>query len=481
VTYAFLAGFRELKMEALLIIGGIVALVWGAVVMLRGGLLGGGLAVLLAAIVFGYPFFHVTVGPAPVTLDRFLWVVLVIQYLIWRRHGLADPKPRGKSEVALILFMLVLAVSTLAHDWQAHNNAALARLVFFYLMPLGMYWVARGAKVTERGMYWLFGSLALLGVYLAATAIAETQQARSLVFPSYIAAPELKEFLGRGRGPLLNPIGNGILMGTAWGAMLLGWPRVNRFGRLMLLALSLLMGVGVYCTLTRCAWIGAGLGLVLLMLLTVPRIWSIPILGSGLVAASLLAVTHWEQIVAFKRDQGAGAQETADSVRLRPILARVAWNMFLDRPLLGCGLAHYMDRHVDYLDDRSTELVLEKARPYCQHNVFLSLLTETGLVGLGLLVAVLWNWACDAWRLWRCREAPTWARQQGLLMLVLLINYVANGFFHDVSLMIAIQLFLFFMAGVTASLRPWTQESYRSRRAWQELDRSDRQPALAAF
>lgn len=458
-------------MAILFAIIGAAALVWGAVVFWRGGLLGGSLAVLLAGTVFGHYFYNVPLGPAPVTIDRFLWVLLLAQAIVWRRWGVNDPKPLGKPEILLGLFAAVVLLSTLTHDWHADNNAPMARFLFFYVMPLGMYWVARQTRITEQGMRWLLGFLAVVGFYLAATAVAEMKQVWWLVYPQYIVSPEYPVFLGRGRGPLLNPPGNGILMGIGLVSMLLWWPRLGRRGQFVLLAVSLVFFAGVYSTLTRCAWIGAGLGLMILLGLTLPRAWRVPVLASSLIVASLVAVTQWERIMAFKRDETATAEDTAKSVELRPILARVAWNMFLDRPLLGCGFGQYMNESKYYLHDRSTELVLETARPYCQHNVFLAILTETGLVGMGLFVVLLFCWTRDAWRLWRCRALPLWMRQQGLLMLALLGNYLANGMFHDVSLIPMVNMILFYLAGVTRSLAPRVEEaSKHGPNGWACLD-----------
>ena len=115
----------------------------------------------------------------------------------------------------------------------------------------------------------------------------------------------------------------------------------------------------------------------------------------------MLVAANWEQLVAFKRDKNLTARETADSVTLRPVMARVAWLMVLDRPLWGCGFGQYLPEHKNYLADRSSELVLEKCRPYSPHNLLLGIVTETGLVGLGLFLALLAAWGYDAWRLWR--------------------------------------------------------------------------------
>jgi O-antigen ligase len=202
---------------------------------------------------------------------------------------------------------------------------------------------------------------------------------------------------------------------------------------------------------------GGILVLALAVGLALPGNWRLPLLGGGLAAAVLLAATHWDELLSFKRDEALAADKTAESVQLRPILAKIAWEMFLDRPLLGCGYYQYKTEHLDYLADRSTSLPLERGREFIQHNVALSLLTETGLVGLGLFAAMLFYWARDAWRLWRNAALPLWTRQMGLLLLIAMGAYLLNGMFHDVSVLPMANMTLFFLAGATAALRPLTQ------------------------
>jgi O-antigen ligase len=341
----------------------------------------------------------------------------------------------------------------LAHDWQAHNAQPVSRWVFYYLMPLGLYWVARQARVFDRGVLAVNVVLGALGVYLAATALAEKQGLSWLVFPRYIASPEYPEFLGRGRGPLLNPIGTGFFMSVCLYALWACWARAGRFGKAVIAASAALIAAGLAATLTRSVWMGAGLGVMVIAAAALPRGWRMPVLGGSLILVAILGATQWERLLAFKRDRGMGAAEAAASVKLRPILARVAWNMFLDRPLFGCGFGHYKDESVNYLADRTTDLPLEAARPYVQHNAFLALLTETGLVGLTLWVAVLALWGRDAWRLWRS-DSPLWARQQGLVLLAVLASYFMNAMFHDVSIIPMFHMLLFFAAGLAAGLYP---------------------------
>jgi len=198
---------------------------------------------------------------------------------------------------------------------------------------------------------------------------------------------------------------------------------------------------------------GCAASVAILAAAAMPRRWRLPVLGSALLVAALAVAAHWEQVVAFKRDRDLTEKETASSVYLRPVLAVLGWHMFLDHPLFGCGFDQYTYQHQDYLADRSTDLVLEKARGYKPHNVFLAVLTETGLVGLGLFVALLALWVRDAWRLWRSAAAPPRARQLGLLFLAALAAYLANGAFHHVAFIPMSNTLLFFLAGVTAAWR----------------------------
>jgi len=307
-----------------------------------------------------------------------------------------------------------------------------------------------------------FLCLTIFGVYLAVTSLAEYFQAWWLVFPPYIArltSVDTVEFVGRARGPFLNPISNGIALSICLGAALMIWPRLSRHGQLLMIPLYLLFLAAIYTTLTRSVWMSGMLAVALVICLAIPWNWRLPLVTAGLLVALAVTFTQWDRLVAFKRDRNQEAEKTAESVQLRPVLAVIAWQMFLDHPIFGCGYSQYKTEHINYLSDRSTVFVLEKGRDYIPHNVVLSLLTETGLVGLGLFLAIVLLWGLDAWRLWRMKAAPLVARQQGLLMLVVLATYFVNGTFHDVSVVPMANMILFFLAGVTAGLRPCMQSA----------------------
>ena len=67
------------------------------------------------------------------------------------------------------------------------------------------------------------------------------------------------------------------------------------------------------------------------------------------------------------------------------------------------------------------------------HNIFLGLLTETGLPGLALFLVLLSLWVRTAWRTWRDPRAPDHARSAAALLLAALAVYGSVWMFHELS------------------------------------------------
>lgn len=453
-----------------------MALFWVSVVMLRGGLIGALLIVLLAGCCFGFPFFSLPASPIPLTADRILLAVLVVQYVMFRQWGWTDPKPLAKSDYVFGAFMLAMFASTFTHDFAYRKMMPVAQLLFFFVMPAVMFWVARQAAWTRQNVWWLLSSLTVFGLYLSFTAVAEVHAWWDLVFPKYIASSESREFFGRGRGPLLNPAANGVILGLGLCALLAWWPRCGWLGKSLVLAGVPVFAWGLYATLTRSAWMGAALVLLVVVTLLLPRAWRTAVIASAVVGGALLLVVDFNALLSFKRDKDVSAEDVAESAKLRPILALIAWNMFLDRPLLGCGFGQYETEMLPYLSDRSSDLPLEKARPYIQHNVFLALLAETGLVGMGLFTALLVIWTHRAWHLWNQPGAELWVRQVGLLFLAFMGAYLPNAMFHNLSLVPMVNMVLFFLGGAVMGITPDREEN----RANERLKQLVGEPQLVA-
>lgn len=430
-------------MELLLLLIIPALLAWCVVYLRFSGIMGCLVASLLVGTVLGHPFFHIAV----ITLDRLIVAMCIALFVGYQIRGWNQPKVWSPADLLFAVFILALVVTTFAQPSSSDRIGPASKLIFFFLLPAVLYVIGGQVTLNPKQLRMMFISFALFGIYLSLTAVAEKLNWTWAVFPKYIMDPKFAEFLGRGRGPLLNPAANGILLtlSLSCGIMPVLWKR--KIGKLSLLATVPVYLVGVFCTLTRSVWLGSGMVLFGIVVAFVPNrlrwAMAMAILGCG----CLTMMVDVKSLLVFKRDRNVTVEQMSESASLRPILAMVAWKMFQDRPLLGCGTGQYLATAKNYLFDRSTDLPLEKVRPYVQHNMFLAMLVENGLVTLIPFCFLLICWTQWSWRLWNARQLDIEYRQLGLVSLSLLTAYIVNGMFHDVLIFPMINAYMFFIAG----------------------------------
>ena len=140
-------------MPFIIAIATLAGLVWGTWFLLRGSLLAGCLIFLVTACCFSHTFLEFDLGPLPLTLDRVAVVLLVGAYVVQRRLGTAEPKRLLTVDWLVLALAAVLAISTFTHDWRVSRPGEISpvwRLLFGYLMPMALYWVARQSPLNER-------------------------------------------------------------------------------------------------------------------------------------------------------------------------------------------------------------------------------------------------------------------------------------------------------------------------------------------
>lgn len=416
--------------------------------------------VLLAGTVFGPAFFSVD-GPIQISLDRALWglvVLIAVARIIQTNDWFSTP---GRTDWVIFGFVAWSLVSCGRAGLFDAEPAPIARWLFYMAIPLSMYFVARTLQPETAELGRWISILVTLGLYLAVTAVFEMKGWRALVFPRFINDPEVWEFFGRGRGPLLNPAGNGVLMTVALAACVDRFFRGDRLGKVGYGLASAILLIGCYATLTRSVWLGAAVAAGLVAWIHVPRWVRVLGLAGLLVLGGAMAMGLKEQVMSLKRDKNLSAAEAAKSVELRPLLAIVAYEMFLDRPIAGHGYGHYFETSEPYHAIRRHGLPLENVRPYMQHNVFLSLLVDLGLIGLLCHGLFLISVGLSAWRLAnqggigsQASAIPEALRVRGTLgatALGLWCGYVINGLFHEISIIEMMHMYLFFFAGLAVT------------------------------
>ncbi len=321
-------------MPAIYLIAALVAVVWGTLFLLRGSLLGGCLAYLVATTCFGYDFAHFMVGPVPLSIDRIVLVVLFAAYVVQRRLGRTQRQPPARADLVAAALLGVLAASTLWSAVPADSKSLGFRLLGGYAVPLAIYWIARQIPLDRGRISLLHGVLAGLGVYLGVTGVLEITGQWWAVFPAYIADPNVGLHFGRARGPMVHAVSFGLYLGIGLLAAWLWQWRFGRLGRLLVLLPAPIMVAGLYGSYTRSVWIGAVVGILLVLGLTLRGQWRTLVVGSMIAAALLLAVTKMDSLVNFDRELPAAY--AGKSVELRGEMAYVSWKMFLGPPLVGC-------------------------------------------------------------------------------------------------------------------------------------------------
>jgi len=439
-------------MTAIIVILAIAALVWGVVLTLRGSLLAGCVVYMIMASCFGPPFWEFEAG-ITLSLDRLFFVVLLGAFVAQWRLGMLDPKPLTKVDWLLFAFVGWLVVSTFTHDYRATapgDSPIVQHLINGYLIPLCVFWIARQARHTESTTSILLVGLTGFGVYLALIGVLETSGQWSLVYPTYIRNPELGLHFGRARGPMLQSVSYGIYVGTS---LLCAWLLRNKWnmpGWVMLFFTGVFFAAAIFLTKTRSVWLGTATGMLLMFCFTLKGRVRIAVIGSAVAAGALIGMLKFDSIMGLQRE--GTVADTRQSTSMRGSFAYVSWKMFLDRPLLGFGFGQFYSQKLTYLGDRSVDMQLEQIREYVHHSTFLSVLTETGLIGLVLFLTMLGGWAHAAWHVVRHERAPPWVKRQGILLLGVLGLVFWQMVGHEITFTPIDQTLIYCVAGVAIGL-----------------------------
>lgn len=322
-----------------------------------------------------------------VTLSRLFIVVLGMMWLaMWAlgRSRLRFPRPVLPLMIAILMYFTASAAIT------GFQSVAIAsvhyRLIGGYWFAFAMFFFMLHAIRQERDIRLVLVFLFCLGLYLTFTGWCEYLEIWSLVFPRYIADSTVGIHWGRVRGPFVVSATMGVALTFCFFSNLLLARRVSEPLRMPVYLATLLMLPPIFWTQTRSVWLGFLIAAIVWILFN-GRHWkrtaSITVLAA---LALVVLVVNFENFSSRERSRG-GVMDT-DPIYLRIGLGMITWEMFTDRPLLGSGFGHFRDVAPGYARDVASPYY-HFASPAMEHNSFFSILADTGLVGLGLYVGLL--------------------------------------------------------------------------------------------
>ncbi len=128
---------------------------------------------------------------------------------------------------------------------------------------------------------------------------------------------------------------------------------------------------------------------------------AIPLVAFALIAVLLVAPDFGARIASLPEVTEAlteGRATTDLSILGRITLNLAAFQMFVEHPVLGVGLANFDLLSVDYANPLGLRHI---SLPYRAHNLYLEVAAETGVLGLASFLGLL---GYVLWQLWRCRR-----------------------------------------------------------------------------
>ena len=329
----------------------------------------------------------------PFPPDRLIFAAGVarLAWETWRDNLRPErPAPRhpgyGTPHVlALVAAAYALVSFAWSIDWQSRSST-FELIDRFGIVPFIYFALAPVVFATERARKHLLVAMTLLGGYLGLTAIFEIVGPRSLVFPRYIANPDVGITFGRARGPFAEPGSNGLAMHAAIVCTLLLlslYPhRLSRTVKLLCGGVLVVCIVGILLTLTRQVWLASVVSMSFAGLLT-PR-------GRRLLvpAALIVAIVAGSAYLAVPglRDNVITRAGDAFPVWDRRNLNSAAVRMFQERPLTGWGWNGFHVNRLRFFQQADTYPLTTPTVGV--HNVFLANLADLGLIG-----TVLWAFA----------------------------------------------------------------------------------------
>ncbi len=364
--------------------------------LLRPGI---GLALVAIAVPFGgvVPWVQVTAGPLDAGLGEILVGFVMLGWLaglLTRRERLVDAP---------------LTVGPLIWPIVAFLGAELLSAAF--APPLS-------ASIKELARW-----LLVIAIYLAAVNLVREPDTRRLVLGATFAAGASQALLGAyqffaAAGPAAykfdrflraygtfgqpNPFAGYLEMVVPLGLALVFVWRSGRgdWLRWLALASALIGSAAIVMSLSRGAWLGLGIGVVVAAVVATRRGWRVA--ASAAVVAALLYVASRVGLlpaaIADRISQVTGDFHLLDARGVMPtnenysVLERMAhwqagWDMFLSHPLLGVGPGHYAIAYPQFAILPYWTEALGHA-----HNIYINVAAETGLIGLIAYLVMIGSW-----------------------------------------------------------------------------------------
>ncbi|MBN1344937.1 MAG: O-antigen ligase family protein [Phycisphaerae bacterium] len=368
------------------------------------------------------------------TIPRVFLALLVLLFAAMLGAGRLKLRWAWPTSLLMAVILLYFTLSAAVSGFQTIAVASVHyRLIAGYWFPVLVFGLMVQAVRTDRDIRKVLLFFFILGIYLTFTGWAEQFKLWSVVWPGFIADPDKGIHWGRVRGPFLaSPIMGLAMVYVFYNNLVLARMSGPVFRLICRLAALATVPV-VFWTQTRSVWLAmlvAGAIWVLSVRRGLSRVTWLSLILAVMVTG---AAYNWRNIASGKRD--VGGVTSLEPVYVRLGLLMISWDIFKDHPIVGVGFGHFRDNAVHYANNPSSPYYAF-ASSAMEHNNFLSILSECGLIGLILYVWLLIALLKTSLRLYRRLPASGSApisRDIVVLYWALYADFFIDAMFRETS------------------------------------------------
>lgn len=344
---------------------------------------------LVASVFFGSAY-YVIPGPFDITIERILFTLVILLAFLGFVKGLQQRLFSNYSiELLMGLFVVVCVVSMLEHGFfPVRPEFSSPWFVFItgYFFPFITFYFAKYYLANSADIRLVFTVIFYIGVYLVIMSFFEFYEIDQLIYPRYVADPDIGIHYGQARGPFLNSphFGMAALFSLACGLHLISYKQ--GMGKMILFLLLLLYPLAVFFSQTRAVYLAFVIMLILFLFMYhthFPK-WKVVALPVFTVILAILALLP----ILAGEDRRAGGLYQPETVTIRQGLTQMSWIMIQDRPVSGVGLGQFIPATLDEYRGRVAIIdVYQDAIHF--HNHLLGLTVELGLTGVLIYVLII--------------------------------------------------------------------------------------------
>ncbi|GAA2062377.1 O-antigen ligase family protein [Williamsia deligens] len=331
--------------------------------------------------------------PRILPVDPFLpaFVGLLLSTAIWgwaNRERL--PRP-GVVELVMAIYLGYNVVSTvLPHEYGAGAFIPTAEPINLFrmilsstAMPFALYFVGRTIGNDARRARVVMWFMVAIGAYSTLVSIGQFH-APGLVWPRYIVSDP--NWVGRANGVPNQPVVNGIiiLLGFICAMYLASRPESGRAARVIAGVVAATSVYAVFLTHTRIIYLA--LVLVLVVAAVIARGYRTGFVLIGALGAAAV-VANWSTFTSSDRAKG-GVGSTSEVLDRLNTAATSFWG-FQEKPVFGWGLGRFISLNTLHHQQWTPSTPFDRGLGIAPHFNELGILSDLGIVGLVLWLAVL--------------------------------------------------------------------------------------------